>query len=274
MAWGWPTLHNAGVPSDRILYRIVWMAAVALPLLAAALAVIFISDVGLAITAAVLGLSLSASALAAHLRLRIQLAGIRKGPQGGLVASPAAPVVVPPPSGGLTADDLETRLALVEGRIIAQVGDLAREHRPAPVSTGLHERLGRRSVAVVASEALIAELPADVEVQRLYPGQVAEALKASGADTIIIEENALAEGPWRATLNPQGAPLLAELHRAMSGADGTRRHSYVVAQPGRPGLAARGLRSGAIVIDDSLERPSGASASLLDSLITHRATHG
>lgn len=272
--------HNARVARDRLMYRFAWLMAVALPLAASSAALFAFDNTWVGLAAVLGGLSLSAAALAAHLRLRLGIAGNRR--VLAAVSRPAPPpVAVPAPA---DATEVRKALAAVEQRLLGEL-ELLREQQaqphlaalqavqaPPPHRT-LHRLLRRRTVAVAGSDALIAALPPELEVHRLFPSLTRSVIEASGADTIIVEEQALAEGPWRSTLLPQGAPQLSELRDAMTQGPHGKPLAFVIAQPGMPGIAARGLRQGVIVVDDALERSHGASSTLLDALITYRETH-
>lgn len=262
---------------DRIVYRFAWLVGVVSPLLAALVGALYFSSALAILQVGLVGIGLSAVALAGHLRLRILMADLKRNVAAVRLKSVPAPATA---ALGVGTPEMRQDLAAIEERLV----ELERAHDrslhqvlaavqqgPGSDAMRLHGLLQRRAVAVVASDALIAALPPDVEVHRLFPSSVAGTMASSGADTIIIEEQALASGVWRSALQPEGAGLFGELRSAMFPVAGARPQVYVITLTGMAGVAAKGLREGAVIIDDSFRAPSGAEAALLTSLIAYRA---
>lgn len=131
-----------------------------------------------------------------------------------------------------------------------------------------------RTFAVAGSDALVARLEQQGTVHRLHPSLSAAEMAYADPDVLVVEEDALAQGPWAGTLEPHGGKLLLELRVAMAGMRQRQRPIYVLATTGVPGLAAAGLRADTLVIGDDETRRAmeqDRPRSLATILAEHRA---
>lgn len=142
--------------------------------------------------------------------------------------------------------------------------------------TQLASPITGRRIALIGSPSLESALQAHGDIQRLHPSVTEAQLMHAQPSTLVIEEDALAQGPWAGALEPHGTRLLNELRVCMAWMRSRAGLIYVIPAKGLTPLAAAALRADTTVVDDIFKENHGADgpASLLDALIDHNGRKG